>query len=69
MCLGIRMVKNDKDREMYMKNFIVSLFNVRWFLYFRMKSMIVFIEYLIYIFKINICLLLIFVDGLMIFVI
>lgn len=69
MCLGIRMVKNDKDREMYMKNFIVSLFNVRWFLYFMMKSMVVFIEYLIYIFKINICLLLIFVDGLRIFVI
>lgn len=69
MCLGIRMVKNDKDREMYMKNFVVSLFNVRWFLYFRMKSMVVFIEYLIYIFKINICLLLIFVDGLRIFVI
>lgn len=69
MCLGIRMVKNDKDREMYMKNFIVSLFNVRWFLYLRMKSMVVFIEYLIYIFKINICLLLIFVDGLRIFVI
>lgn len=41
MCLGIRMVKNDKDREMYMKNSIVSFFNVRWFLYFRMKSMVV----------------------------